>query len=50
MPEQKDRADVIYEVEDKLPVGSIEKARAGAGNQDEQYAIPAARPVPWQDV
>jgi hypothetical protein len=50
MPEQKDRAEVVYEVEDTLPVGSVDKARAGRGTQDEQYPIPGARPVPWEEA
>lgn len=51
MSKEEDKADLIYEVESKVPSGSIDKRRMGTDNeQDEQYPIPAPRPVPWQDV
>lgn len=46
---QPDREQAIYQVEDQLPVGSIDKIRSGAGGQDEQYPVPPARPLPWQE-
>jgi len=50
MPEQNGRTEQVFDVENKLPVGSVEKARAGRGTQDEQYPIPGARPVPWEEA
>jgi hypothetical protein len=49
MPDRANREQMIYAVEDKVPVGSIDKAKAGSEEQEEQYPIPWARPVPWQD-
>ncbi len=43
-----DRSDAIYEVEDTVPVGSVDKARMEQ-NQTEQYPIPSARPIPWKE-
>lgn len=37
------------QVESPLPVGSPDKSRAHAGEPDEQYPIPAARPNPFQE-
>ncbi|MDA5108828.1 hypothetical protein [Brevibacillus thermoruber] len=50
MPDQKDRAKAIFEVEDKVPVGSVDKTRAGTPDRSEQYPIPAPRPVPWEEA
>ncbi|MFM1652101.1 hypothetical protein ACI7RC_08360 [Brevibacillus sp. B_LB10_24] len=43
------REEAVYAREDTLPVGSTDKSRAHAGEPDEQYPIPAARPIPWQE-
>ncbi|MDT3416886.1 MULTISPECIES: hypothetical protein [Brevibacillus] len=50
MPDQKERAMAIFEVEDKIPVGSIDKTRAEMPDRSEQYPIPAPRPVPWEEA
>jgi hypothetical protein len=51
MSKEADRAEIIYQVETKVPSGSIDKRRMGTDEeQEEQYPIPAPRPVPWQDA
>ncbi|HZG17898.1 MAG TPA: hypothetical protein VE710_23245 [Candidatus Bathyarchaeia archaeon] len=41
--------DVLNQVENTIPVGSVDKSRAHAGEPDEQYPIPAARPNPFAE-
>lgn len=41
--------DAIYQVENAIPAGSADKSRAHAGEPDEQYAIPGARPNPFSE-
>lgn len=47
--EQKTREEIIYSVEDTVPVGSVDKSRVGPREYDEQYPIPSARPDPFRD-
>lgn len=49
MSTETDRSDAIYQVEKKVPAGSPDKERLGGEEQDEQYPIPAPKPVPWQE-
>ncbi|UFJ41823.1 hypothetical protein LOK74_04780 [Brevibacillus humidisoli] len=49
MSKQKPREEMIYTVEQAPPAGSVDKNKAHAGEPDEQYPIPAARPVPWRE-
>ncbi len=41
--------NLIYTVENKLPIGSVDKAKAERDIPDEQYPIPFAKPIPWAD-
>ncbi|MBO8162180.1 MAG: hypothetical protein H0Z34_00505 [Brevibacillus sp.] len=50
MPNQEGKqADVIYSVERGVPVGSIDKSKMPTAEEDGQYPIPSARPVPWNE-
>ncbi|MGC5328864.1 hypothetical protein [Brevibacillus sp. SYSU BS000544] len=45
----KTREEMIYSVENKVPVGSVDKSRAPRRDYDESYPIPPARPDPFRD-
>ena len=47
-PEQKTREEMIFSVESKVPVGSVDKSRVGSDEDREKYPIPQANPNPFE--
>ncbi|WP_340700994.1 hypothetical protein [Brevibacillus borstelensis] len=49
MSNQNKRSNIIYHPETEVPAGSIDKRKVVRSQPDEQYPIPRAHPVPWQE-